>query len=55
VERAQNLKLSSALDAINKKFGRDAVSLGVMPGKLPDYVGAKVAFNRIPERAEFLE
>lgn len=48
------MKLSLALDALNTRFGKDTVTIGLNPG-LPDYVGAKIAFNRIPEEAEFAE
>lgn len=50
----RSLKLSQALDALNTRFGKDTVSIGPNPG-LPDFVGAKIAFNRIPEDAEFRE
>ena len=53
-ENARSLNLSRALDALNARFGKDTVSIGPNPG-LPDYVGAKIAFNRIPEDAEFRE
>ena len=52
--------LSAKLDEINKRFGRDTVSIGALgdkPGeaKRLDYLGAKVAFTRIPDIAEFVE
>ncbi|MDZ4363753.1 type VI secretion protein ImpB [Brevundimonas sp.] len=50
----RSMKLSRALDALNTRFGKDTVSIGPNPG-LPDFVGAKIAFNRIPEDAEFRE
>lgn len=53
-EDARSLNLSRALDVLNTRFGKDTVSIGPNPG-LPDYVGAKIAFNRIPEDAEFRE
>jgi len=49
------VKLYSAVDRINKKYGHDTVALGVLPGAVAKYVGAKIAFNRIPELAEFDE
>lgn len=48
-------KLFSAVDQLNKKYGQDTVALGVLPGQIAKYVGAKIAFNRIPELAEFDE
>ncbi|HEY4136083.1 MAG TPA: hypothetical protein VGO34_12810 [Alphaproteobacteria bacterium] len=52
--------LSASLDTLNKRYGRDTVSVGVMSdkpgeGKRLDYLGAKVAFTRIPDIAEFAE
>jgi DNA polymerase IV len=46
--------VSGVMDQINKKFGKDAVLLG-MPAKLAKYTGTKIAFNRIPDREEFDE
>jgi DNA polymerase IV len=53
-DNPQRLRLSRALDRLNALYGRDTVLLGVTPA-LPRYSGAKVAFNRIPDRAEFRE
>lgn len=52
--------LSAKLDALNKRYGRDTVGFGVLSdkpggGKELDYLGAKVAFTRIPDLAEFVE
>lgn len=47
--------LSRALDSINRRYGRDTVTLGVQPRITVNYVGAKIAFTRIPEREEFLD
>ena len=47
--------LSSAMDAINKKFGRDAVSLGILPSNAKAASGSKIAFTRIPDIMEFVE
>jgi DNA polymerase IV len=46
--------VSGVMDQINKKFGKDAVLLG-MPAKLAKYSGTKIAFDRIPDREEFYE
>lgn len=52
--QARSLRLSKALDQLNIRFGKDTVSIGPR-ANLPDYVGAKIAFNRIPEDEEFCE
>lgn len=46
------MRASAALDAINRRFGRDCVTIGVAP-RISPYAGAKIAFNRIPEREDF--
>lgn len=51
----RTLSLSRAMDRINEKFGRNAVSLGPLHGGRIDKVGARIAFGRIPEMAEFHE
>ncbi|WP_297800544.1 type VI secretion protein ImpB [uncultured Brevundimonas sp.] len=51
---ARSLKLSKAMDALNKRFGKDTVSIGPA-NDLPQYMGAKIAFNRIPEEHDFWE
>jgi len=53
-EHPGRLRLSKVLDQLNARYGRDTVLLGIFP-ELPRYSGAKVAFNRIPDRAEFRE
>lgn len=55
VARARAEQLSRALDAINGRFGRDAVVLGVAPRQARGFSGAKVAFTRIPDTEEFHE
>jgi DNA polymerase-4 len=52
-ERRQ--RLSKAIDDLNKRFGRDTVSLGMLPKSARGFSGTKVAFTRIPDRAEFHE
>jgi DNA polymerase IV len=47
--------LSGALDRINTRFGRNAVTLGPATGGRVDRVGTSIAFGRIPEIAEFHE
>ena len=53
-EHAERLKLSDALDRLNARYGRDTVSIGAA-ARLPRFTGTKVAFTRIPDRAEFRE
>src|SRR6476646_2055895 len=47
--------LSRALDRINTRFGKNAVSLGPLTGGRIDRVGTSIAFGRIPDIAEFHE
>ena len=51
----RGLALSRAMDRLNEKFGRHAVSVGPIHGGRIDRVGTKIAFGRIPERHEFHE
>lgn len=51
----RTLSLSKAMDRINEKFGRHAVSVGPMDGSRIDGVGTKIAFGRIPDLDEFHE
>jgi len=51
----RTLALSRAMDRINEKFGRNAVSVGPLSGGRLDGVGTKIAFGRIPEVSEFHE
>ncbi len=48
-------ELSASMDKLNKKYGRDTVLVGLPAKKLANYTGTKVAFNRIPDLAEFYE
>ncbi len=41
-----------SLDALNRKWGRDTVTIGFLP---PDNVETKIAFARIPDIEEFIE
>jgi DNA polymerase-4 len=47
--------MSRALDAINQKYGRDSVSIGMLPAQGRSFSGTKIAFTRIPDKQEFLE
>lgn len=51
----RGLALSRAMDRINQRWGRNAVSVGPLAGGRLDRVGTKIAFGRIPELAEFHE
>ena len=51
----RTLGLSRAMDRVNERWGRNAVSVGPLTGGRLDRVGAKIAFGRIPEAAEFHE
>lgn len=51
----RSLALSRAMDRLNERFGRNAVTLGPLAGGRVDQVGTKIAFGRIPELAEFHE
>jgi DNA polymerase-4 len=51
----RTLALSKAMDRINEKFGRNAVSVGPLNGGRLDAVGTKIAFGRIPDASEFHE
>ena len=53
-EDTQHMKLLGALDGLNQRFGKDAITIGPRT-KLHGFVGAKIAFNRIPEQPEFWE
>lgn len=52
---SRRISLSRALDGLNRRYGRDTVTLGIQPPVKANYMGAKIAFTRIPEREEFHE
>ena len=54
-EEARRLALSQAMDRVNKRFGRDAVTLGHDSAGAARSQGPRIAFTRIPEIAEFHE
>ena len=45
--------LCHAVDRINRSYGRDTVSFGAPETGISRYTGAKIAFNRIPNAADF--
>jgi DNA polymerase IV len=51
----RGLALSRAMDRVNQRWGRNAVSVGPQTGGRLDRVGTKIAFGRIPEADEFHE
>ncbi|MBJ6120621.1 type VI secretion protein ImpB [Sphingomonas mollis] len=51
----RGLALSRAMDRINQRWGRNAVSVGPLNGGRLDRIGTRIAFGRIPEAAEFHE
>ena len=48
-------KVSTAMDAINQRFGRDTILQGMLPSQGKGFSGTKVAFTRIPDMQEFQE
>lgn len=48
-------QLSAGMDTINRKYGPNTLHFGICPQTLSEYVGTKIAFSRIPDRAEFWE
>ncbi len=51
----KNVRLSKAMDLINGKYGLDTIVIGSLPEPMSNYTGSKIAFTRIPEKAEFHE
>jgi DNA polymerase-4 len=52
-EDSKRLRLSAALDSLNQRYGREMVSIGTVPSGVSRYMGAKIAFNRVPAAADF--
>jgi DNA polymerase-4 len=53
--RRRTPDLSRAMDRINERFGRNAVTLGPAHAGRVNLIGTKIAFGRIPDAAEFHE
>lgn len=51
----RRLALSAAIDRMNARFGRDAVTVGHDSAGASRSAGPRIAFTRIPELAEFSE
>lgn len=53
---AKRARLWSAMDRLNQKYDKkDTVRIGPLPRHKSDFMGAKIAFNRIPKKEEFKE
>ena len=48
-------RLLTIIDSLNKKFGKDAVSIGTLPDENKDVATTKIAFSHIPDMDEFFE
>lgn len=53
--KAKREKLSEVMDALRTKYGPTAASFGVYEEVPGGYLGAKIAFGRIPEEDDFSE
>ena len=51
----RRLALSRAMDTVNARFGRDAVTMGHDAAGAVRSSGPRIAFTRSPELAEFHE
>jgi DNA polymerase IV len=47
--------LCRALDGLNSRYGRNAISIGAHKANVGEYTGVKIAFTRIPDAPEFDE
>jgi DNA polymerase-4 len=47
--------LCHTLDKLNQRYGRDTVSIGMLPEQGRSFSGSKIAFTRIPKMEEFRE
>ena len=54
-QKRPSIKLSNSMDEINRRYGANTVSVGSCPKTSAGYVGTKIAFTRVPEKAEFGE
>lgn len=54
-EQQKREQLSSAMDALNHRFGRNSVTMAATLGDANSITGTKIAFSRIPDKAEFHE
>ncbi len=49
----KRMRLSAALDTLNQRYGSETVAIGTAPKGLSRYMGAKIAFNRVPAMSDF--
>lgn len=54
-QRIANQELSCAMDALNKRYNGQVVTLGKPPKTKAGFVGTKIAFTRVPTQEEFWE
>ncbi|QBY01041.1 DNA-directed DNA polymerase [Rhodophyticola sp. CCM32] len=54
-EQSRSERLCSMIDGLNARFGQDTVRFGELPPHKVPFTGAKIAFQRVPDRAEFHE
>jgi len=54
-EQEKRDRLSAAMDLLNSRYGRDTVTLGIMPSATGKFMGNKVAFTRVPDQRDFNE
>ena len=47
--------VDAAIEAINKKHGAQTINFGMIPELRGSAIGTKIAFSRIPDKAEFEE
>ena len=52
-DNPKSLNLSAAMDRLNQRYGCETVAIGPRPGGLSRYMGAKIAFNRVPAMDDF--
>lgn len=51
----KNEALTAALDKLQNRYKKEAVTIGTPPKTLSGHVGTKIAFSRVPDREEFWE
>lgn len=54
-DMARRDKLSSVMDSLNQRYGRDSIAVGFVPNQVKTFSGTKIAFTRIPDKEEFQE
>lgn len=46
-------RVSRVMDELTGRYGRDAVTVGILPGEGSSFTGTKIAFTRVPAADEF--